>query len=69
MLASQERLQSLVATFSDELASARAVGDARDAAYIREKAARSQRLRDKAVASEAARCVRADLTLVPLPDT
>ena len=69
VLASQQRLQALVATFSDELANARAVGDAREAAYIREKAARSQRLRDKAVASEATRCAPTDHALVPLPDT
>jgi len=60
VLASQQRLQALVARFSDELADARTVGDAREAAYSRDKAARSQRVRDKAAASEAARCVSAD---------
>lgn len=66
MLASQQRLQALVARFADELACARTVGDAREAAYIREKAARGQRLRDKAVASDAAGCVSLTCALVVL---
>ena len=61
VLASQQRLQAVVARFSDELADARTVGDAREAAYSRDKAARSQRVRDKAAASEAARCASADV--------
>ena len=62
MLASQQRLQALVARFSDELADARTAGDAREAAYSRDKAARSQRVRDKAAASEAARCAAIAIT-------
>jgi hypothetical protein len=63
---SRRSLHALLANCADELAEARAAGDAREAAYLREQAARSQRLQKCVEERDASWCATCFSSLVRL---